>query len=209
MSHMTEAEKRRAEAIWTYRISQEKVLRRLVEKGIFTQEHADYMSAYLFEQLNLLDVPGSHLSSIGEKMVDANWGHSPYISLTDIAREKNGKSPGYLVQSWLRNSNTIEYLRLWEKKFNPNFLDDECEKLIQTIRTSNATLTPKIWISTTKAVGIESKAGKNGGTMAHPEIAEAFRAWLFPEVMLEMVKRYRSYQLELDESPDHMNKVES
>lgn len=37
---MTEAKKRRAEAIWTYRISQEKVLKRLVEKGIFTQEHA-------------------------------------------------------------------------------------------------------------------------------------------------------------------------
>lgn len=201
MISVTEAEKRRAEAIWTYRISQEKVLKSLVEKGIFTQEHADYMSAYLVEQLNLLDVPGSHLSSIGAKMVDANWGHSPYISLTDIAREKNSRSPGYLVQSWLRNNNTIEYLRLWEKRFNPNFLDDECEKLIQTIRTSSATLTPKIWIKATKAVGLESKAGKNGGTMAHPEIAEVFRAWLFPEVMLEMVKRYRSYQLESNESP--------
>ncbi len=209
MSGITEAEKRRAEAIWTYRISQEKVLKRLVEKEIFTQEHADYMSDYLFEQLNLLDVPGSHLSSIGEKMINANLGHSPYVSLTDIAREKNSKSPGYLIQSWLRNSNTIEYLRLWEKSFNPNFLDDECEKLIQTIRTSRATLTPKIWISATKAVGIESKAGKNGGTMAHPEIAEAFRAWLFPEVMLEMVKRYRSYQLESNESPTHVSEAES
>lgn len=206
---MIEGEKRRAEAIWTYRISQEKVLKSLVEKGIFTQEHADYMSDHLFQQLNLLDVPGSHLSSIGEKMVDANLGHSPYISLTDIAREKNGKSSGYLVQSWLRNNNSIEYLRLWEKRFNPKFLDDECEKLIQTIRTSSATLTPKRWISATKAIGIESKAGKNGGTMAHPEIAEAFRAWLFPEVMLEMVKRYRSYQLESNESPVHVNEASS
>lgn len=194
---MTEAEKRRAEAIWTYRISQEKVLKRLVEKGIFTQEHADYMSDYLFEQLNLLDIPGSHLSSIGEKMINANCGHSPYVSLTNIAREKNSRSPGYLVQSWLRSSNTIEYLRLWEKRFNPSFLDDECEELIKIIRTRSATLTPKMWISATKAVGVESKAGKNGGTIAHPEIAEAFRAWLFPEIMLEMVKRYRSYQLEL------------
>ncbi|EHQ88986.1 KilA-N domain-containing protein [Desulfosporosinus youngiae] len=206
---MTEAEKRRAEAIWTYRISQEKVLKSLVARGIFTQEHANYMSDYLLEQLNLLDVPGSHLSSIGEKMINANRGHSPYVSLTDIAREKNSKSPGYLIQSWLRNSNSIEYLRLWEKRFNPSFLDDECEKLIQTIRTSSATLTPKIWISVTKAVGIESRAGKNGGTMAHPEIAEAFRAWLFPEVMLKMVKRYRCFQPELDESPAHVSKAES
>ena len=45
--------------------------------------------------------------------------------------------------------------------------------------------------------------------MAHPEIAEAFRAWLFPEMMLEMVKRYRRYQLELDEPPVHVNEAES
>lgn len=56
------------------------------------------MSDYLFEQLNLLDIPGSHLSSIGEKMVDANWGHSPHISLTDIAREKNGNPQGTLFK---------------------------------------------------------------------------------------------------------------
>lgn len=192
---MTEAERRRAEAIWTYEISLEKVLKRLVNKGIFTQEHADYMSDQLFKQLNMLDVPGSLLSSIGEKMINENCGRSPHVSLTDIARAKNSESPGYLVQSWLRNSNTVEYLRLWEKKFNPNFLDDECEKLIETIRTTSATLTPKIWISATKAVGIESKAGKNGGTMAHPEIAEAFRAWLFPEVMLKMVKSFRAVSL--------------
>lgn len=142
-------------------------------------------------------------------MVDANQGHSPHISLTDIAREKSSESSGYLVQSWLSNSNAIEYLRLWEKRFNPNFLDDECEKLIQTIRTSSITLTPNIWIRATKAVGIESKAGKNDGTIAHPEIAEAFWDWLFPEVMLEMVKRCRSYQPELDESPASVNETES
>lgn len=102
-----------------------------------------------------------------------------------------------------------EWHQIWEKRFNPNFLDDECEKLIQAIRITSATLTPKIWMSATKALDIESKAGKNGGTMAHPEIAEAFRAWLFPEVMLEMGKRYRSYQLESDKSPAHVSEAES
>ncbi len=91
----------------------------------------------------------------------------------------------------------IKVVRFGKSVRVSNFLDDDCEKLIETIRTTSATLTPKIWISATKAIGIESKAGKNGGTMAHTEIAEAFRAWLFPEVMLEMVKRFRSYQLEL------------
>ena len=114
-----------------------------------------------------------------------------FVSLTDIAREKDRKAPGYLVQCWMRSSNTVEFLRLWEKTYNPDFLDDECCKLIETIRTTPATLTPKMWISTTKAVGLISKVGKNGCTMAHPEIAQAFQAWLFPEVMLEMVKEYR------------------
>ncbi len=38
--------------------------------------------------------------------------------------------------------------------------------------------------------------GKDGGTTAHPEIAMAFRAWLFPEFMMELVKWYRMYQHE-------------
>lgn len=60
-----------------------------------------------------------------------------------------------------------------------------------TIRTASTTLTLKMWNSKTNVVGIVSKAGKNGGIMAHPEIGMAFKAWLFPEVMLEMVKTYR------------------
>ncbi|MEG0835532.1 MAG: hypothetical protein RR413_08800 [Christensenellaceae bacterium] len=44
--------------------------------------------------------------------------------------------------------------------------------------------------------GIVSTRGKGGGTVAHPEIAEAFRAWLFPEHMLTLVKWYRMYRHE-------------
>lgn len=91
----------------------------------------------------------------------------------------------------MRSSTTVEYLRLWEKINNPEFLDDECDKLIEVIRTTPPTLTPKMWAGTTKAIGITSKAGKYGGTMVHPEVAEAFKAWLFPEVMLEMVRQCR------------------
>lgn len=34
---------------------------------------------------------------------------------------------------------------------------------------------------------------KGGGTIAHPKIAEIFRAWLFPEYMLELVQWYRRF----------------
>lgn len=113
------------------------------------------------------------------------------------------------LNNWIYWMSPVPIYLLLEKRCNSNFLDDEYEELIQTIQTSRATPTPKIWISTNKAVGIESRAGKSGGTTAHPEMAEAFRAWLFPEVMLEMVKRYRCYQPELDRSLTCVNETES
>lgn len=45
------------------------------------------------------------------------------------------------------------------------------------------------WIRTTSARGIVTSRGKGGGTMAHPEIAMASRAWLFPEFMNESAKQ--------------------
>jgi hypothetical protein len=37
--------------------------------------------------------------------------------------------------------------------------------------------------------GFISNQGRYGGTHAHPEIALAYKAWLFPEIMLEIVTR--------------------
>ena len=33
-----------------------------------------------------------------------------YISLTDIAKYKNNEDPRFVIQNWMRNRNTIEYL---------------------------------------------------------------------------------------------------
>lgn len=37
-----------------------------------------------------------------------------YISLTDIARKREGEYPGYVIQNWLRGKNTVAFLGLWE-----------------------------------------------------------------------------------------------
>ena len=44
-----------------------------------------------------------------------------YISITDIAKQKNGIDPNGVVANWMRNRNTIEYLGLWETLHNANF----------------------------------------------------------------------------------------
>ena len=46
-----------------------------------------------------------------------------YISLTDMVRNiENGLS---LIEKWLRNKNTIEFLGIWEEMYNPNFNSPE------------------------------------------------------------------------------------
>lgn len=42
-------------------------------------------------------------------------GADDYISLTNIARYKDSKRTDYIIQNWLRNRNTIEFLGIWEQ----------------------------------------------------------------------------------------------
>ncbi len=44
-----------------------------------------------------------------------------YISLTAIARYKNTDDPRFVIQNWMRNRNTLEFLGLWETIYNLNF----------------------------------------------------------------------------------------
>ena len=182
------------ESLWTYEISTEKVLRRAVKKGFITQAEADEFSEKLFEQLDTKKLPDFLLSSLGEKMRAEQVDVNPYVSMTEIAKEKKSSSPGYLIQRWLRSSAAIEYLRMWEKIYNPRFQEAACDKLIHTVKTTSTTLTLSLWINTTHAMGMRTSRGKGGGTTAQPEIATMFRAWLFPEILLDMVRCYRMMQ---------------
>ena len=44
-----------------------------------------------------------------------------YVSLTEIARLKNFKNPSYVIQSWLRDRNTLDFLFQWENENNRLF----------------------------------------------------------------------------------------
>lgn len=194
MSVVTEEEKR-AEAIWTYCISREKIFKHLVSKNLMEQDVADRFSQRMLEEINASFVPGFRRSSIGEDMIAKHIQiispDDTYISLTEIARQKNTDVPSYVIQSWLRNYGTIEFLRLWERESNPKFIDEECTALIERMKTSSFTLTLKQWIANTGAVGITSKQGKNGGTFAHPDIACEFSMWIDPAYRLDVVKKFR------------------
>ena len=111
-----------------------------------------------------------------------------YISLTEVARAHSEDAPGYVIQSWLRSGNTLAFLNLWEQENNPNYSETGYAELLKRKKTASFTLTPKLWSDQTKAIGIVSKQGKNGGTFAHPMIACEFASWIAPEFKMQLLK---------------------
>lgn len=110
------------------------------------------------------------------------------ISLTEIARAHSEDAPGYVIQRWLRSENTLAFLNLWEKENNPDYRDDGYIELLEKKKAASYTLTPKLWIEQTKAIGIVSRQGKSGGTFAHPMIACEFASWIAPEFKMLLLK---------------------
>jgi len=65
-----------------------------------------------------IDVQGKEITIISQNEED-------YISLTDMVKGvENGLA---LIEKWLRNKNTIEFLGIWEEIYNPDFNSPEFE----------------------------------------------------------------------------------
>ena len=70
-----------------------------------------------------------------------------YISLTDIARHKDEDRSDYIIQNWLRNRNTIEFLGVWERLNNPGFNSIEFDGIRKQAGLNSFSLTAKRWIA--------------------------------------------------------------
>mgnify|MGYP000915487026 FL=1 len=114
-----------------------------------------------------------------------------YISLTDIAKHKEPNRSDLVVQNWMRNRNTIEYLGIWEKLNNPHFKPLEFEGFKNKAGLNSFVLTPSQWIETTRAIGLVSRRGRNGGTFAHKDIAFEFASWISVEFKLFLIKEFQ------------------
>ena len=120
-----------------------------------------------------------------------------YISLTDIAKYKSDE-PNDVIKNWMRSKDTIEFLGLWEQLNNPNFKPVEFDGFKKQAGYNSFTLSPKKWIESTQAIGLISKAGRDGGTFAHKDIAFEFASWVSAEFKLYIIKDYQ--RLKQDES---------
>ncbi|MDP1812782.1 MAG: KilA-N domain-containing protein [Sediminibacterium sp.] len=110
-----------------------------------------------------------------------------FISLTDIARYRDADRSDYMLQNWLRNRSTIEFMGLWEQFNNPDFNSIEFDGIKNMAGANSFSLTPKRWIETTNAKGIVSKTGRYGGTFSHKDIAFEFASWLSAEFKFYLI----------------------
>ena len=63
----------------------------------------------------------SKVNVVGSEVGVVTIQDADYISITDIARYKDADRSDYIIQNWLRNRNTIEFLGVWEQLYNPGF----------------------------------------------------------------------------------------
>ena len=116
-----------------------------------------------------------------------------YICLTDMLRAKDGD---FFITDWLRNRNTLEYIGIWEKVYNPDFNYGEFAIIRNQSGLNSFKISVKEFASRTNAISVQAKAGRYGGTYAHKDIAFEFAMWISPEFKIYIVKEFQRLKTE-------------
>ena len=122
-------------------------------------------------------------------------GDNDFISLTDMLKAKDGD---FFISDWLRNRNTVEFLGIWEKIYNPGFNYGEFAIIKSQVGLNSYKLSVKEWAEKTKAIGLKATSGRYGGTYAHKDIAFEFGMWISPEFKIYLIKEFQ--RLKADEN---------
>jgi hypothetical protein len=89
-----------------------------MNESIFKQFLNGYIKAMAKEKKTVINVRGTPVTIISKQEND-------FISLTDMV--KNFDGGGALIESWLKNKDTILFLGIWEQINNPDFNSLEFE----------------------------------------------------------------------------------
>ena len=88
------------------------------------------------------------INVLGTEVSYYHHNEEDFICLTDMV--KNVENGLALIEKWLRNKNTIEFLGIWEQMYNLDFNSPEFEGIKNQAGLNSFTLTPKQWIEKTK-----------------------------------------------------------
>jgi hypothetical protein len=133
----------------------------------------------------------------GSEIAIIKYHGDDYISLTDMVRNFEGGVA--LIEKWLRNKNTIEFIGIWEQINNPGFNSPEFGGIKNEAGLNRFTLSVKKWVEKTNAIGLIAKTGRfDSGTFANKDIAFEFGSWLSAEFKLYLIKEFQ--RLKTDEA---------
>ncbi|MBA3047416.1 KilA-N domain-containing protein [Patescibacteria group bacterium] len=130
-----------------------------------------------------INVKGTKITII--KQGDSDY---DYISLTDMIKAKDGD---FFISDWLRNRNTVEFLGIWERIYNPNFNYGEFAIIKSKAGLNNYKISAKEWVEKTNAIGLKATTGRYGGTYAHKDIAFEFGMWISAEFKIYLIKEFQ------------------
>lgn len=147
-------------------------------------EHMFEKGARYMEKVNVNDTE-IQILKIGEE---------DYISLTDMVR--NIENGVVLIEKWLRNKNTIEFLGIWEELYNKQFNYNEYCVIMQEAGLNRFAMSVKQWVERTNAKGVIAKVGRYGGTYAYKDIAFEFASWVSPKFKLYLIKEFERLKKE-------------
>lgn len=111
-----------------------------------------------------------------------------YICITDMLKAKDGD---FFISDWLRNRNTLEYLGIWERLYNPGFNYGEFAIIRNQSGLNSFKISVKEFVAHTNAMSLQAKAGRYGGTYAHKDIAFEFAMWISPEFKVYIIKEFQ------------------
>lgn len=114
-----------------------------------------------------------------------------YVCITDIAKAGRRGEPRFAINNYLNRKNTVEYLGLWEQLNNNDFNVVEFHNIRTEIGSNNYTISFKDWIGDTNAIGVQSRAGRYGGTFVHIDIGLHFTSWFDVEFNLYFIKEFQ------------------
>ena len=86
------------------------------------------------------------INVLGTEISYYQHNENDFICLTDMV--KNIENGLVLIEKWLRNKNTIEFLGVWEEIYNPDFNSPEFEGIKNQAGLNRFTLSVKQWAET-------------------------------------------------------------
>ena len=86
-----------------------------------------YLQAKIIYQMAKIKVENTEITV-------SNVNGEDYICITDMLKAKDGD---FFVTDWLRNRNTMDFLGVWERVYNPNFNYGEFATINELICLSN------------------------------------------------------------------------